>query len=120
MVNRRGGHADKRHGVVFPSPLLNVPGARAARRGVRGPSRTGGTIGAVVMSRNILKVVLLSVMVVAGWVGLNVYDKHFSSDHALNEEREKRKAAEARAEQLNQVVQHLGSEQRVAKIVVLD
>src|SRR5438046_1266006 len=55
------------------------------------------------MSRSVMKVVLLAALVVAGWMGLSVYEKQFSSDRALNEEREKRKAAEARAEQLNQV-----------------
>src|SRR4051794_12717347 len=72
------------------------------------------------MGRSVVKVVFLSILLVAGWVGLYVYDRHSDKDAALTEERQRRKEAEAKAEALKAVVQHLTSEERKADVVVLD
>lgn len=72
------------------------------------------------MGRSVAKVVFLSILVVAGWVGLTVYDKFYGKDADLNEERKLRREAEAKVDALKAVVQHLTSEERKADLVVLD
>lgn len=71
------------------------------------------------MNRSVLKVVLLGVLAVAGWVGLTVYDRK-TADPRLAEAQQQLKAAEAQAKMLQDVVQYLTSEQRVADVLVTD
>lgn len=71
------------------------------------------------MGRSVMKVVMLAVMVVGGWIGLYVYEQR-SDRVELRQEQQRRKEAEARVEQLKSVVQHLTSEQRVADVLVTD
>src|SRR3954454_24673923 len=71
------------------------------------------------MGRSVLKVVVLAIMVVGGWMGLYLYDQR-GDRAALREEQQRRKEAEARVDQLKSVVQHLTSEQRVADVLVTD
>ena len=71
------------------------------------------------MGRSVMKVVFLGVLVVAGWVGLYVYEKYSSRDTALEDAIKARLAAEAESNRLKGVVSHLQSEERRADILVI-
>lgn len=72
------------------------------------------------MTRSLVKVVFLTVVVSAGWVGLWVFERRSSTEGKLREAEAKLVAERQRNEQLRGVVQHLQSEQRVADVIVLD
>jgi hypothetical protein len=65
------------------------------------------------MVRTTLKLVLLSVLVIAGTVGLYKYEQRNSVAVQLQQEKEKTR-------QLEEIVTHLTAEQRVADIIVTD
>src|SRR5436190_9912695 len=65
------------------------------------------------MLRNVLKIVWLSALVVAGSVGVWIYQEHFSTSRQIAK-------LEAQKKQLEDIVQRLSAEKRVAEIVVTD
>src|SRR5689334_13978992 len=65
------------------------------------------------MVRTLAKIVFLAILVVAGSVGIVYYRDHFSADRKIA-------ALEQEKRQLQQVVQRLTDERRVADVLVTD
>src|ERR1041384_2549613 len=65
------------------------------------------------MLRNVLKIVWLSALVMAGSVGIWIYQEHFSASRQIAK-------LEAQKKQLETIVGRLSAEKRVAEIIVTD
>jgi hypothetical protein len=65
------------------------------------------------MLRNLAKILWLSVLLVAGSVGIYIYQERFSASHKIAELEEQKK-------QLDEIIQRLGTEKRVAEMIVTD
>src|SRR4051794_31169827 len=65
------------------------------------------------MARSAIKLVMLSVMVIAGVVGLYRYERHSSLVTQLEQEKQKSK-------KLEEIVTHLQTQDRVADVIVTD
>jgi hypothetical protein len=65
------------------------------------------------MVRSLAKVVLLAILVVAGAFGIDFYRKHFSAEQQIEELKQQKR-------QLQQIVQRLSDERRVADVLVTD
>lgn len=65
------------------------------------------------MVRSLAKVLFLAALVVAGSYGIVAYRDHFSASHQIDQLQQDKR-------QLQQIVQRLGSERRVAEVLVTD
>src|SRR5436309_10047817 len=65
------------------------------------------------MLRNLMKILWLSALLVAGSIGIWIYQEHFSTGHKIAE-------LEAQKKQLDEVILRLSTEKRVAEMIVTD
>jgi hypothetical protein len=72
------------------------------------------------MVRGFGKIILLTVLVSAGWIGLWVYEQKHPSDASLRAAQEQLQKEQARSQQLAEIVQRLQTEKRVADVLVTD
>lgn len=72
------------------------------------------------MTRSLIKILCLTVVVSAGWIGLWQYERRNSDGAKLEAAQKQLLEQTAKTEQLKSVVQHLQSETRAASLVVLD